>query len=110
MAYITTMIFIETSIFTKEIQKLLPDDEYRILQQNLMIRPSAGSLIKGSSGLRKIRWKSPGEGKRGGLRIIYYWEPPDTIYMLFPYKKSEQEDLAQAQIKVLNKLVKEFLL
>ena len=104
------MIFIETSIFTKEIQKLLPDDEYRILQQNLMIRPSAGSLIKGSSGLRKIRWKSPGEGKRGGLRIIYYWEPPDRIYMLFPYKKAEQEDLTQAQIKVLSKLVKEFLL
>ena len=110
MAYITGMIFIETSIFTNEIQKLLPDDEYRILQHNLMIRPSAGNLIKGSGGLRKIRWKSPGEGKRGGMRIIYYWEPPDKIYMLFPYKKSEQEDLTQAQIKVLSELVKEFLL
>jgi hypothetical protein len=75
-----------------------------------MIRPSAGSLIKGSGGLRKIRWKSSGEGKRGGLRIIYYWDPPGKIYMIFPYRKSEQKDLTSAQIKILSKLVKEFLL
>ena len=75
-----------------------------------MIRPSAGSLIRGSGGLRKVRWKSPGEGKRGGLRIIYHWEAPDKIYMLFPYRKSEQEDLTPAQIKALSKLVKESLL
>jgi len=66
------MIFIETSIFTKELVKLLPDDEYRMLQHNLLIRPTAGSLIKGTGGLRKIRWKSYGKGKSGGLRIIYY--------------------------------------
>ena len=104
------MIFIETSIFTKELMKLLPDDEYRMLQHNLMIRPTAGSLIKGTGGLRKIRWKSSGKGKSGGLRIIYYYDPPDKIYMLFPYKKSDQEDLTSAQIKTLSKLVKEFLL
>ena len=103
------MVFIETSIFTKELQKLLRDDEYRILQHNLMVKPSAGSIIKGSGGLRKIRWKSSGKGKRGGLRIIYYWDPPDTIYMLYPYKKSEREDLSADQIKVLRELVKEWL-
>jgi len=104
------MIFIETSIFTKELVKLLSDDEYRMLQHNLVIRPTAGSLIKGTGGLRKIRWKSSGKGKSGGLRIIYYYNPPDKIYMLFPYKKSDQEDLTSAQIKTLSKLVKEFLL
>jgi mRNA-degrading endonuclease RelE of RelBE toxin-antitoxin system len=104
------MIFIETSIFTKELVKLLSDDEYRMLQHNLMIRPTAGSLIKGTGGLRKIRWKSSGKGKSGGLRIIYYYDPPDKIYMLFPYKKSDQEDLTPDQVKTLSKLVKEFLL
>ena len=104
------MVFIETSIFTKELVKLLSDDEYRILQHNLVIRPTAGSLIKGTGGLRKIRWKSSGKGKSGGLRIIYYYDPPDKIYMLFPYKKSDQEDLTPAQVKTLSKLVKEFLL
>ena len=110
LAYNANMIFIETSIFTKEIQKLLPDDEYRKLQQDLLLRPTAGNLIKGSGGLRKIRWKAPGGGKRGGLRIIYYWDSPEKIYMLFPYKKAEQEDLTPAQIRILKKLVKEFLL
>jgi mRNA-degrading endonuclease RelE of RelBE toxin-antitoxin system len=103
------MIFIETSVFTKEIQRLIPDDEYKNFQQDLMLRPTAGSLIKGSGGLRKIRWKVPREGKRGGVRIIYYWDPPDTIYMLLPYKKSEQDDLTFAQLKTLRKLVKECL-
>jgi len=104
------MIFIETSIFTKELVKRISDDEYRMFQHNLVIRPTAGSLIKGTGGLRKIRWKSPGKGKSGGLRIIYYYDPPEKIYMLFPYKKSDQEDLTPAQIKMLSKLVKEFLL
>jgi len=102
------MIFIETYIFTKEIQKVLQDDEYKQLQQNLMLRPAAGSIIKGSGGLRKIRWSIPGEGKRGGLRVIYYWDPPDKIYMLLPYKKTDQEDLSATQVKLLKKVVKEY--
>ena len=87
------MIFIETSIFTKEIQRLLPDKSYRMLQSVLMLRPNAGHTIPDSGGLRKIRWSLPGSGKRGGLRIIYFWNTPETIFMLFPYKKKEQEDL-----------------
>ena len=103
------MLFIETSVFTKEIKRLLPDDEYSQLQRDLMLRPEAGRIIKGSGGLRKIRWNLPGEGKRGGLRIIYYFDPPDTIYMLLPYKKAKQEDLTPEQLKTLKNLVKEWL-
>jgi mRNA-degrading endonuclease RelE of RelBE toxin-antitoxin system len=109
MAYNTIMIFIETSIFTKEIQKLISDDNYRMLQTSLMLRPDAGRLIRGSGGLRKIRWNLPGKGKRGALRIIYYWNPPDTIFMLFPYKKTEQEDLTPEQLKLLRGMVRELL-
>ncbi len=103
------MIFVETSIFTKEVTRLLPDSEYRQLQVDLMLRPEAGAVIKGSGGLRKIRWNLPGEGKRGGLRIIYYYDPLDTIYMLFPYKKTDQDDLTVSQLKILRNLVKELL-
>lgn len=103
------MIFIETSIFTKEIQHLLSDDSYRMLQASLILRPDAGNLIKGSGGLRKIRWNLPGIGKRGALRIIYYWQPPDTIFMLLPYRKNEQEDLTPDQINLLREIVKESL-
>lgn len=104
------MIFIETPLFTKLIKDLLPDDNYRLLQQTILIRPEAGTLIRSGGGLRKIRWNVPGSGKRGGLRIIYYWDvPADTIYMLLPYQKSKQEDLTPAQLKVLRDLIKEGL-
>ena len=109
MAYNHFMIFIETSIFTKEIRHLLPDDNYRMLQTALMLRPDAGSLIRGSGGLRKIRWNLPGTRKRGALRVIYYWNPPDTIFMLFPYRKTEKEDLTPDQLKILRRMVKELL-
>jgi len=65
MAYTTVMVFIETSIFTKAIERFLPDESYRMLQSVLMLRPDAGSVIRGSGGLRKIRWSLPGSGKRG---------------------------------------------
>lgn len=103
------MLFIETSVFTRELQDILPDESYRQLQQ-LAIRPAAGSIIPGAGGLRKLRWHIPGAGKRGSLRIIYYWDTPaDTIYMLLAYKKSRQENLTPDQLKILGNLVKEYL-
>ncbi|UCD80692.1 MAG: type II toxin-antitoxin system RelE/ParE family toxin [Desulfobacterales bacterium] len=104
------MFFIETPIFTKLVSELLPDDEYRKIQLALILRPEAGKIIPDSGGLRKIRWKSHGSGKRGGLRLIYFWYVPEhTVYMLFIYKKSKQEDLTPDQLKTLRKLVKELL-
>jgi hypothetical protein len=80
-----------------------------MLQTALMFWPDAGDLIKGSGGLRRIRWNRPGRGKRGALRVIYYWNPPDTIFILFPYRKNEQEDLTADQLELLRETVKEFL-
>jgi len=105
------MLFIETPIFTKLVTDLMPDDEYRKIQLALVLRPGAGKIIPGSGGgLRKIRWKSGSSGKRGGLRLIYFWDvPEDRIYMLLIYKKSKQEDLTPNQLKILQNLVKELL-
>ena len=63
------MEFIETPIFTKAILELLTDEEYRALQLALLFRPENGALIKGSGGLRKLRWKRKGSGKRGGITM-----------------------------------------
>ncbi|MHB8966983.1 MAG: type II toxin-antitoxin system RelE/ParE family toxin [Thermoleophilia bacterium] len=102
------MRFVETSIFTEEVQNLLGEEEYRALQLALLFRPEQGAVIKGSGGLRKIRWGAKGKGKRGGCRIIYYLDKSqESIYMLFAYPKSERADLTTAQIKILGKLVKE---
>lgn len=103
------MRFVETSIFTKQVEKLLPDVSYRMLQSSLMYKPDAGAVIKGSGGLRKVRWKLPGAGKRGSLRVIYFFDRPETIYMVFMYKKNGQSDLTPEQVKILKKLVEENL-
>lgn len=102
------MRFIETPIFTRDVVELLPDDEYRSLQLALTLRPEAGALIRGARGLRKLRWSLPGRGKRGGVRVIYYWViAEDVIFMLTIYPKSEQDDLTPQQLKVLRRLVQE---
>lgn len=104
------MVIVETSVFTRGIQRLLSDIEYRLLQLRLIIRPDAGKIIPGSGGIRKLRWKSREKGTRGGLRIIYYWiSAEDVVYMLLPYAKTEKDDLSKQQLSVLAKLVKEEL-
>ena len=102
------MHFLETPIFTAEIRGLLEDESYRKLQLTLLLRPQAGPVIRGSGGLRKVRWALAGKGKRGGLRVIYYWhEGEESFYMLFVYQKNDQEDLTPAQLRVLRRLVRE---
>jgi mRNA-degrading endonuclease RelE of RelBE toxin-antitoxin system len=100
--------FVETHVFTDLVCRNLDDDEYRALQSSLLLRPEQGPVIPGSGGLRKVRWGSRGKGKRGGLRLIYFWDKPtETYYMLFLYRKNEQGDLTKAQVQVLGRLVRE---
>jgi len=102
------MIFTETPVFTRQITKLLPDDQYRELQQELIFNPAAGDVIQHSGGLRKVRWRSATKGKRGGLRVIYYWYvSEDEIYMLLAYGKGEKDDLTPKELKLLRGLVQE---
>ena len=100
------MVIIETPTFTRLIQKVMSDDEYRALQEVLVQRPDLGAIIKGSSGLRKVRWRLHGQGKRGGVRVIYYWVmADDQIRMLYAYRKVKQEDLTAEQLAVLREIV-----
>jgi mRNA-degrading endonuclease RelE of RelBE toxin-antitoxin system len=102
------MVILETSIFTRRITAFLADDEVRRLQAALVLRPAQGTLIPGTHGLRKLRWRLRGRGKRGGLRVIYYWdESGDRILMIFVYAKTRQSDLSQAQLRQLAQVVRE---
>ena len=104
------MEFLETPVFTEEVRGLLTGEEYRALQSALVLRPAQGSIIPGSGGLRRIRWKAKGKGKRAGVRVIYYWIVEESkIYMLMLYGKSTRTDLMPAQSKILAKLVKQEL-
>ena len=102
------MVIVETPIFTRQLLSSLSDDEYRLFQNMLLARPDAGKVIPGSAGLRKLRWAVEGRGKRGGLRVIYYWfTARGTILLLFIYPKNVQENLTPDQLKHLKKGVEE---
>ena len=75
------MKIIETPIFTKRVKSILKDEEYRLLQNELIFKPESGKIIPGSGGLRKIKWSGSGRGKRGGSRLIYYWFRGDEIIL-----------------------------
>ena len=89
---------------------LLTDEEYRRFQNELILNPTKGKIIKSSGGLRKIRWRLQGRGKSGGVRIIYYWiSKNETILLLLIYSKTEQDDLTKDQLKILKTLVEKEL-
>lgn len=88
------MQFIEASIFTKLVYTYLTDDEYLGLQAYLLKYPEAGRIVPGSGGVRKLRWAMAGKGKRGGLRIIYFFKKRDhEIWLLTLYAKGEVDTL-----------------
>jgi hypothetical protein len=102
------MKFIETTIFTRQIQEIMVDEEYRLMQETLLARPEIGRIITGSGCIRKMRWFSQELGKRGGSRVIYYWAVNDeTLFMLMVYGKSKQENLTQSQVQTLKRMVEE---
>ncbi len=100
------MRIIETPIFTKRVQEILTNEEYRLFQIKIIGDPKAGKIIQGSGGIRKIRWSASGRGKRGGSRILYYWYNEQNLFlMLFIFKKNEKDDLTTDQIKILKSIV-----
>lgn len=102
------MEFIETPTFTRLLTALLTDEEYRGLQNVLIENPEQGDLIQGSGGIRKLRHALSGRGKRGGVRVIYYWLRDDgQIYMLLIYPKSKKDDLTDRETALLREFVKE---
>ena len=99
------MEFIEATAFTKYLYDYLSEDEYIGLQSFLLQYPEAGKLVRGSGGVRKVRWAMSGIGKRGGVRVIYYLKKQDDeIWFLTIYSKSEVENIPA---HVLRQIAKE---
>ena len=101
--------FVELPPFLRTRKDYMDDDAYRLLQLELMDNPTAGAVIEGTGGLRKLRQSDPrrGKGKRGGLRVIYYWwSGGDQFWLFTVYDKDQADDLTPAQRKVLKQLLK----
>lgn len=102
-------IFLELPPFERHRQTYLNDESFRGLQKVLMANPEAGDVIEGTGGLRKLRYadEKRGKGKRGGLRILYFWWQAGTQFWLFTvYNKNEMDDLTADQRKILKDLLK----
>ena len=98
--------FIEHPTFTKQIESLFADDEYRRLQTDLAANPESGDVIPGLAGLRKLRWGAKGKGKRSGARIIYLLIPKaGIVYLFYAYTKGDITDMSSDQKKRLAKAV-----
>jgi len=92
------VLFVETSAFTRNLPTHLDDNGYAALQTFLSVYPDAGQVIRGSGGIRKLRWKSRRGGKRSGNRVIYYWLARESqIYFLTIYGKGVKDDLSASE-------------
>ena len=86
--------FIASSLFTKMVYDYLSEEDFTAFQQFLLEQPEAGDLIKGSGGVRKVRWARAGSGKSGGVRVCYYTRTAaGKILLLVIYAKSMQENI-----------------
>jgi mRNA-degrading endonuclease RelE of RelBE toxin-antitoxin system len=102
-------IFIELPAFERHRAEYLDDDGFRNLQNLLMKHPEAGDPIPETGGLRKLRFRDVrrGKGKRGGLRVIYYWWDSGFQFWLFTlYDKDEMPDLTPKERRTLKAMMK----
>jgi hypothetical protein len=98
------MEFVEAPAFTRYLPEYLDEDEYRQLQTELADNPEFGDVMPGTGGFRKLRWADArrGKGRRGGLRIIYYYFSLDCqIWLMTLYDKGEAVDLTPNEKKNL---------
>jgi hypothetical protein len=102
------MEFIEAPVFTRYVSHYLDDDQYRKLQTELAAKPEFGDVMPGTGGFRKLRWADPkrGKGRRGGLRIIYFYFASDKqIWFMTLYGKNEASDLTPKEKKELKSAI-----
>lgn len=103
------VVFMELPAFARHRSSYLDDAAFSKLQGELMSNPQAGDPISDAGGLRKLRFGDArrGKGKRGGLRVIYYWWDSGSQFWLFTlYDKDEADDLSAEERKALRSMVK----
>ena len=102
-------VFVELPAFERHCPDYLGDEAFGRLQDELMNNPLSGAIVDGAGGLRKLRYPDTrrGKGKRGGLRIIYYWwERGRQIWLFTLYDKDEASDLAPKQLRAMKDRLK----
>lgn len=102
---------VETAEFIKQAEKFMSDESRREFINYLAASPFSGDLIKGTGGVRKVRWASdPAKGKSGGSRVIYFYHSDDMPLFLFTaYSKATKENISQSDRNALKIIVKQLV-
>jgi len=91
--------------YQRDAARLLDAKEQDEMEGHIADAPERHPRIPGGSGMRKARWARPGRGKRGGVRVIYYFAAPDSVYFIAVYAKNEKENLSDAEKQALAKIL-----
>jgi hypothetical protein len=101
---------VETHEFLSATKKLMDDAERSALVEYIAWNPTAGDVIPGSGGVRKIRWGLEGRGKRGGARVIYFFHDVEMpLYLLEAYAKNEHTNLTRAECNELQLVTRQIV-
>ncbi len=83
------------------------EEDRKSLIDYIAIYPKAGKILKGTGGIRKLRWARKGKGKSGGVRVIYYfYDETVPLFLLTIFGKKEKENLSKAERNKLARLTK----
>ncbi len=99
----------ETAIFQRYAAEIWSDEELNEFIFWIAANPTAGDVIPGSGGCRKVRWSSSGRGKRGGARVIYFNTTDHTIWLLIVYTKAKFDNLPKEFLLKLKQGVEDAL-
>ncbi len=95
-----------TRAYERAVRKLLGENARREMEEAIMAAPDSAPVIRGTGGIRKLRWAGSGRGKREGIRTVYFYHAgPNAIYLLTAYAKADREDLTPADTRALSRLV-----
>lgn len=103
-----TRTFVELPLFRSKWKALgLNDDDLKRLQEEMLLDPKTGAVMKETGGVRKMRFAFEHRGKSGSIRVIYVdFEVYEKIYLLTAYPKNEKDNLSKAERNELRELVK----
>jgi hypothetical protein len=99
----------ETGVFSRYAAEIWTDTELSEFISWIAKNPTAGDVITGSGGCRKVRWSTKGRGKRGGARVIYFCAPNQVIWLLIAYTKSKFDTLPATFLAELRKGIEDAL-
>ena len=97
---------IETPLYARKVSEFLDDDERESLAAFVAMNPKAGTAVPGSGGIRKLRWRSSGGGKRGGHRVIYFNRLElGGIWLLTIFSKRQHANISVREMKYIRKAI-----